>query len=184
MGLELLAVHGGLNPPMPKSHYFPTRPSIEYLQQNIGNDRMVGLRDSFRVNIPIIYGVADIRSGNPMQPAALRYLTHPLRKNINNKAFVVPDHPIYDLLGVRCVVTDPGVELQAPLARVFEGNTWVYERKGVLPRLFCPNPPSPQQARSGGPKPPRSPTSARPRCSSTRRPGRTPGRRRARRARS
>lgn len=138
VAVELWTLHGDLNPAMPKRLYFPQRPTIDFLQQHLGNDRMVALGKTFRYNLPVIYGLADVRSGNPLQPSRLFRLTKPVRESGYGRRFVKADHPIYDLLGVRYVVVGPKKRLPRPLRPIFKGQAWIYERPHPLPRLFLP----------------------------------------------
>ena len=135
---ELCVLHGDLNPTMPQRLYFPNRPSIEFLQQNQGDDRMVALGPNFRHNLPVIYGVNDLRSGNPLQPAKVMRLTRPVRESVFGRRMTVANHRIYDLFGVRYIAVRPGETFGRPLQLVHRGEMWIYERPTALSRLFWP----------------------------------------------
>lgn len=139
VAFELSVLHGDLNPPMPQRLYFPTTPSIEFLQRHVGQDRMVALGPNFRHNLPVIYGINDLRSGNPLQPFKLLQITRPVRRSPQGRRVVVAHHPVYDLLGVRYVAVRPGERFRRPLKLVFDQEMWVYERPNPLPRLFLPS---------------------------------------------
>jgi hypothetical protein len=54
--------------------------------------------------------------------------------------FQSPDDPLYDLLGVRFVLTAPRTFLPRPLRLSSRrGGAWVYRRQGALPLLFLPS---------------------------------------------
>ncbi|HSS49715.1 MAG TPA: hypothetical protein VLX28_12285, partial [Thermoanaerobaculia bacterium] len=79
----------------------------------------------------------DIRIDNPSVPFGYSELTWPLRRDDPAHRFARPRHAMYDLLGVRYVMTEPNVGL--PFKRVFEDPSgWIYERPRPLPRLFLP----------------------------------------------
>ncbi|HYX25796.1 MAG TPA: hypothetical protein VFC23_16705, partial [Thermoanaerobaculia bacterium] len=71
-------------------------------------------------------------------PMAWAMMTWPLRRDDEpGHRFSRPRHPLYDLLGVRYVMTEPGVVLPFKLA--FQDPAgWIYERPWWLPRLFLP----------------------------------------------
>ncbi len=142
VAVELLAAHGPENPPMPKHLAFPAPPPVAFLQRRLAaGERMVGFGPVFQPNLPSLYGLADVRLYNPFAPGAYRQFAHPLFRTPD---WVIPElgrprHPFYDLLGVRYVLTKPGVRLGWPLRRVFEDPAgWVYARRRPLPRLFLP----------------------------------------------
>ncbi len=142
IAVELLAAHGPENPPMPKRLAFPAPPPVAYLQRHLGpGERMVALGFAFRPNLPSLYGLADVRAYNPFAPAAYRRLLHPLYRTPGQ---VIPElgrprHALYDLLGVRFVLTRPDARLRWPLKQVHASPAGkVYARPAPLPLLFLP----------------------------------------------
>jgi hypothetical protein len=142
IAVELLAAHGPENPPMPKRLAFPVTAPIAFLQRSLApGERMVALGPAFQPNVPSLYGFADVRFYNPVTPIAYRQLTRPLARTPDwvIPEFARPRHPLYDLLGVRFVLTRPGVRYGPPLRRVLAHPAgWIYERRRPLPRLFLP----------------------------------------------
>ncbi|HVS16109.1 MAG TPA: YfhO family protein [Thermoanaerobaculia bacterium] len=136
---ELVLFHAPLSPGMPASHFFPDRPSIDFLRRNLGTHRMVGIDGAFRPAYPLVTGLADLRSSSPLQPASFQAAIAPLRASRFSQRFVVADHPLLDLLSVRYAVTVPGVELAPPLRAVFRGNLTVWERPAPINLVFLPN---------------------------------------------
>lgn len=134
---ELFLVHAPALPPAPRRLAYPVTPPVEFLQKHLGNDRFIGLgRSVFAPNYPLVYGLNDLRIDNPSLPAGYAMLTWPLRKK-PPFLFTRPGHPIYDLLGVRYVMTRPGVK--APFRLAFRHpDAWIWERPRPLPRLFLP----------------------------------------------
>jgi hypothetical protein len=139
VAVELALFHAPLSPGMPASHYFPERPSIDFLRRNLGTHRMVGYDGAFTPAYPLVMGLADLRSTSPLQPSAMVFATSPLRPSQFSPRITVADHPLLDLLAVRYVVTAPEVELGPPLRAVFRGNLTVWERPSPINLVFLPN---------------------------------------------
>ena len=137
VAVELFLVHAPSLPPAPRRLAYPVTPPVEFLQENLGNDRFFGLgRSVFQANHPLVYRLNDLRIDNPSLPAAYARWTEPVRKK-PPFFFARPGHPLYDLLGVRYVMTRPGVKL--PLRLAFRHpDAWIWERPRALPRLFLP----------------------------------------------
>lgn len=135
---ELLVAHQPMVPRAPRRLAYPATAPIRFLAAHLReDDRMVGLGQSFLANFPLVYGFTDARIDNPSLPNGYMHVTWPLRREFMAPVFSRPNHPLYDLLGVRYVIVRPGVKL--PLHRVFRHRAgWVYERPHPLPRLFLP----------------------------------------------
>ena len=134
---ELLLAHRWANPPIPARTAYPLTPPVRFLQENLGTWRMVGLGNCFLANLPLVYGLRDARIDNPSQPSIHALLTGPLNRNPMTPRFAKPKHPVYDLLGVRYVMTRAGVKL--PFRLVFRHpQAWIWERPRALPPLFLP----------------------------------------------
>lgn len=143
---ELLLAHLPANPPMPQRLANVVNGPIRFLQANLKGNRMAALGRDFPPNLALLYGLSDARVYNPMAPAEyLRHLEPILvgwwgeMPELGN-----PGHPLYRELGVRYLLTAPGVQL--PLRSVFQDKDgWIYEvanprppRTDVIyrPRLF------------------------------------------------
>jgi hypothetical protein len=98
-------------------------------------------------NFASVYGLNDVRIDNPSFPYAYGHATFRLRRPSAHNVWHRPAHPVYDLLGVRYVVTRPGVKLPFRLA-LEHPDGWIYERPHALPRLFLPER---ARAHRGGP---------------------------------
>ncbi|HEV7506786.1 MAG TPA: hypothetical protein VGS07_17975 [Thermoanaerobaculia bacterium] len=135
---ELLVVHLPFVPPAPRRLAYPVMPLVRFLQEHLGDSRMMGLGEwPLAPNFYLMYGLADVRIDNPSVPFGYSQLTWPLRRDDPTHRLARPRHPMYDLLGVRYVMTEPNVKL--PLKRVFQDPSgWIYERPRPLPRLFLP----------------------------------------------
>jgi hypothetical protein len=135
---ELLLVHGPALPPAPRRLAYPVTPPLRFLQENLGDSRLLALGgDVLPANFAVAYGLDDVEIGNPSLPQAYGMALSPLRHE-PGRALGHPRHPIYDLLGVRYVLTSWGVAL--PFRRVFaDDSAWIYIRPEPLPRLFLPD---------------------------------------------
>jgi hypothetical protein len=98
-------------------------------------------------NFSQVYGLHDARIDNPSFPYDYGHATHRLRRPLAPAVWIRPGHAVYDLLGVRYVVTRPGTSLPFPLA-LEHPTGWIYERPLALPRLFLPER---ARAHRGGP---------------------------------
>lgn len=128
---ELLVFHLPANPPMPQRLANVPNAPIRFLQDNLGEHRMAALGRSFPPNTPLLYGLSDARVYNPMAPA--EYLDR-LKPILAGWWGEMPelryrgkkDTRYYRDLGVRYLLTDPGVRL--PLHLAFrDRDGWIYE---------------------------------------------------------
>ena len=54
--VELLVIHRPANPSLPRSGFYPTTPTIGFLQENAGGFRVAGLGDRLLPNAASVYG--------------------------------------------------------------------------------------------------------------------------------
>jgi hypothetical protein len=134
---ELLLVHTWANPAAPARVAYPDTPHVRFLREHQGFGRMVALGGAFPANLPLVYGLRDARINNPSRPAPQALLTDPFDHFPLAQRFSKPRHPIYDLLGVRWVLTRAGQRLPFRLA-FRHPDAWIYERPHPLPPLFLP----------------------------------------------
>jgi hypothetical protein len=141
---ELLAIHVPANPGMPRRIYFPTTPSVAFLEHRLGGPRgmrFAALGNLFPPNGAALYDLPDARYTNPMKPwnAAVAMLPLlPAMDEVYDK-FLRPEHPLYDLLGVRYMMASPKQALPKPWRLALaDPSAWIYERPAALPRLFLP----------------------------------------------
>jgi hypothetical protein len=139
---ELIAFHAPAHPPVPAELYYPVVPPVAFLQERLDPwHRMCGLGPALRPNFASVYGLADPRSSNPAKPAAYleaidRIDRYPTRAT---DGFMAPEDPLYELLGVRFLMTAPRVLLDRPYELVSRGGgAWVYRNRRALPLLFLP----------------------------------------------
>jgi len=134
---ELLLVNGPVLSWGPRRLAYPVTPPLRFLKDHLGSDRVLGLGSSvLPANFSLVYGFDDVRINNPSLPAPYAEATWPLRRRPPH-LFFRPTHPLYDLLGVRYVLTRPEFPLPLPLVFAHPAG-WIYERPHPLPRLFLP----------------------------------------------
>ncbi len=138
LALELLVAHRPAHPPAPRRLAYPVTPPVRFLLDHLGDDRMVGIGNTFLPNFPTAYGLNDFRIDNPSLPAGYAHVLGRVQRSRSMMSVSArPLHPVYDLLGVRYLMTRKGVRL--PLRLAFKHRAaWVYERPRPLPRLFLP----------------------------------------------
>lgn len=136
---ELLVFHLPANPPMPQRLASVSNGPIRFLQDNLGEHRMAALGRSFPPNTPLLYGLSDARVYNPMAPAAYLARLEPILAGWWGEMPELryrgkKDTRLYRNLGVRYLLTDPGVRL--PLALAFQDRDgWIYEIPAPRRRL-------------------------------------------------
>jgi hypothetical protein len=140
-GLELLVFHQPANPSLPRGAFYPETPSLRFLQENAGGARIAGLANRLLPNSPSVYGLADIRISNPLKPFLYAQAVGAVSASVRGteQILIEPEHPLYQLLGVRFLVAPPRMTSIAGLRQVFRDATArIYERTAMLPRLFLP----------------------------------------------
>src|SRR4051794_22653779 len=138
---ELLVFHQPANPSLPRSAYYPVTPLIRFLQENADGTRIAGLETRILPNAAAVYGLADVRISDPLKPFAYAQAVGPVSAAVRSTEHVlmIPEHPLYQLLGVRWVVAPPRMNSIPGLRRAFHDPTGrIFEREKVLPRLFLP----------------------------------------------
>lgn len=129
---ELLLIHLPANPPMPQRLANVPNGPIQFLQDNLEEDyRMAALGRAFPPNTPLLYGLADARVYNPMAPAEYLRRLEPILAGWWGEMPELryqgkKDTRVYRNLGVRYLLTEPGVRL--PLSLAFhDRDGWIYE---------------------------------------------------------
>jgi hypothetical protein len=141
VAVELLVIHRPANPSLPRNAYYPTTPLVRFLQENADGSRIAGLANRMLPNANLVYGLADIRISDPLKPFSYVQAVGPVSASIRSTEHILmkPEHPIYQLLGVRWVVAPPRMSSIPGLRAAFRDPTGrVFERERVLPRLFLP----------------------------------------------
>jgi len=139
--LELLVFHAPANPSLPRSTWYPETPAFRFLQENAGDSRIAGIGNRLLPNAAAVYGLADIRISDPLKPFSYVQAVAPVSASIRTAEHIltVPEHPLYQLLGVRWVVAQPRMTSIPGLRPAFRDSTArIFERPRVLSRLFLP----------------------------------------------
>ncbi|MEA2564360.1 MAG: hypothetical protein QOH06_5864 [Acidobacteriota bacterium] len=141
VGAELLILHLPFNPSGPRRLAYPVTPPVRFVQERLGDFRMVGFGPFvLPANFHEVYGLRNVGIDNPSRPDLYMRVVRSVNQGTFLPSFTRVRHPVYDLLGVRYVMTEAGTELPGPLRPVFRHPSgWVYERPGALPLLFLPS---------------------------------------------
>jgi len=117
--VEMLIVIRGWNPVMPASKFYPRTPLIDALTKLASDgSRMVGIGEPLYPNTNAMYGLASAQAHDPMEDAAYdERLRRAFGYNPHDyyAKWTDPYTPLLDELGVRWIVTAPGVTLNRPL---------------------------------------------------------------------
>lgn len=138
---ELLILHGPANPSLPRHSFYPVTPVVDFLQKHAEGSRIAGLEEQLVPNAASVYGLADIRISNPLKPKLYVDTVAPvsLQPLMTEHTLAFEEHPIYQLLGVRWIVTPHRFRAIHGLRQVFHDSaSRIFERKRVLPILFLP----------------------------------------------
>ena len=140
---ELFLFYGSANPALPRTWFYPETSALAFLRENAGDSRVAAVGGLLRPNALAVYGLADARVSNPMKPYLYTEALAPVSRSVRDIADMMTraEHPLYQLLGVRYVVTRPGMggRRGRSLRPVFrDARTIVLQRSRALPRLFLP----------------------------------------------
>ncbi|HTQ79242.1 MAG TPA: hypothetical protein VMM92_04540 [Thermoanaerobaculia bacterium] len=144
LAAELLFFHSPANPGQLRRFYWPTTPAVAFLEHHLeprDGYRMTALGWSLQPNGAALYGLADGRYTNPLQPWNAAVVLVPLVDSLDqvNDLYYPLEHPLYSLLSVRYVLVPENAALPPPWRLAFaDPSAWVYERPDPLPRLFFP----------------------------------------------
>ncbi len=145
VAMELLLIHRPANPPSPKRLAFPSPPPLAFLRQEVEQSppgagwRLLALDRALPANLASLYGLSDIRTAGPMAPNPVYQATASLITGWQGEAPVYghPEHPLYDRLAVRWVLTPPEAVLPPPLeVALRHPSGWVWRRPQPRTRLF------------------------------------------------
>lgn len=140
--VELLVHHLPANPPVPARLFYPETPALAFLRERTDPwHRIAGVGSPLRPNIATVYGLADPRTSNPAKPAPVahalvRINRFPYRAT---DGFVEPRNPLYELLGVRYLMTPPGQRIPGLRLAWSDQGASIYQIPRPLPRLFLPH---------------------------------------------
>jgi hypothetical protein len=111
---DLAQAHGSYMPATAPADYYPPTPPTTRLQQEPGVFRFVAFRATLRPNSNLLYGLADIRGYDALEPRTyhdLSSLIDPINRNVSGgypTRYWVLNPRLLNLLNVRYVVTVPG----------------------------------------------------------------------------
>jgi hypothetical protein len=139
---ELLALHGVALRSAPGDLFYPRVPPLRFLQQHLGGDRFLGLGLALLPSCGQLYDLADLRTENPAEPWVWTRVGTMLRGGNTAEDRISwgerSEASLFDLLGVRYVLTAPGRVVPHAHAVLRAPSGWVHERRHWLPRVFLP----------------------------------------------
>lgn len=147
---DLLRFAWKFTPFTPAQYLFPQTKSIEFLEKNIGNFRLMSLDSQiFPPNFSIAYRLQSIDGYDPLYLRRYGELIAASERNKPNISLpfgfnrIITPHnyqsKIIDLLGVKYILSLADIH-SSKLSKVFqEGETRIYENLEVLPRVFFVN---------------------------------------------
>ncbi len=122
---ELLLAHAPANPPMPPALGFPRLPVLAFLATRPEAQRLLGVDGALPPNLAAVYGLADARAYDPMEPAACA-TTHAALAAVDAAALAAAGTPLrarVAALGVRHLLAPPGTPAPPGFRKVFADAT-------------------------------------------------------------
>ena len=145
---DLWQAHGDYLPTIARAAYLPPTVATTFLQRQPGLFRIVGGGWQFMVDTNLVYGLADVRGYDAVDPLPYYQLVFAPWIKGNTHTRLNPS-PLLDLLNVRYLLVAPGDDPNtgpgappagaAPYVRVLDGGTTgasIYENPGALPRAW------------------------------------------------
>jgi hypothetical protein len=144
-GVQLWSALHGYYPVLPRERAYPPVPLLERLAAEPGPVRIVGTRGVFMPNASTFYGIADIRTHDPAQPARyIDWLHEMLDVDVGryHRQYGAPrrEHvPFLRLLGVRYLLSGPNLQPGRPwIDRGLFRQTRLWELPGETRWAFFP----------------------------------------------
>lgn len=142
---ELTYSAWGYNPQSKPETYYPERPFITYLKEHSGSARVYGIGSLLYPNVPMMYGLREIRGYDSVDPLAyikMLWSANPRHQPAPSYAvtmyFLSEPSPILDMLAVKLIAV-PGKISALWWEPVFEENgVTVYRNTAALPRAYVP----------------------------------------------
>lgn len=140
--LDLFVLNAGFNALVARRYYKPELPIVQALRRVAPREpyRIAGLDWMFLPNASAQYGLEDVRGSDPMSYDAYTELLKPIvadDRSIDFDRIVNVDHPLFDRLNVRYLLTEPGHEPGGRWRPVYRGTDGsLFENPSVLPRFY------------------------------------------------
>ncbi|MEO8378077.1 MAG: hypothetical protein ABI779_00290, partial [Acidobacteriota bacterium] len=140
---DLFTLNGSFNALVDGRYFRPRLPIIEALHRLAPHTpyRVAGLEWMFLPNASAQYGLEDVRGSDPMAYARYTNLLAPIVRDepaIDFDRIVAVQHRLFDLLNVRYLLTEPGVEPGGRWRALYRGaDGSLFENPSVLPRFYA-----------------------------------------------
>ena len=143
--VQLWSALGGYYPVLPRDRAYPPVPLLERLASEPGPFRIVGTRGVFMPNASTFYGIADLRTHDPAQPArTIDWLHEMLDVDVDryHRQYGAPKRqhlPFLRLLGTRYLLSGPNLRPGPPwIDRGLFRQTRLWELPGETRWAFFP----------------------------------------------
>jgi Bacterial membrane protein YfhO len=148
VGFDAAHFARGYNPMAPEQHAYPKPPpSVEFLQRNVGTERIAGIATTLPPDTSMVYGLRDVRGNDPPMPT-LRFMrvfwlvnpTQPAGNWLAITAVTRAGLRVLSALNVRWLILPPGSPPSVPgLRPAYSGPDAVILRNpAAVPRAYLP----------------------------------------------
>ena len=148
VSVELMAFGWRWNTTVSDEYLYPTTPAIDRLRELLDSDdmspaRVAGFSGTLFPNMGGMYGFEDVRAHDPMANVKVIGMLRVFTGYTAESYFGMLtrfDHQLLDFMGVRYVMTPPGLKLTAPgWNLVYEGrDANIYKNDEAMPRFLAP----------------------------------------------
>ena len=132
--IDLWTFGSGFNPTLPTEQLVPQTPALDFLMQHQGYDRVAVIGEGLPPNTGMPFGLFDIR-GYDVYVGRYDALLSTLDQDPDGLLFTEYNNRIFDLLGVRYLLSAEPLTEQEHLKLVYDGEIYIYER-APLPRAY------------------------------------------------
>lgn len=144
--LDLWILGNGYNPVTPSSEVFPPNPTLRYLTDHVGRERVVGGGNALRPNVSMLFGLRDLRGKEDLVDSDFARLYGPTLRRLEPTAWYVSptltreDLRLLQLASVRFLLSPTPLRGSRPFLweRAPLRSSWVitYESSEALPRAY------------------------------------------------
>ncbi len=132
--IDLWAFGCNFNPTLPVEQLLPSTPALDFLTERLGYDRMAAIGQGLPPNTGMPFGLFDIR-GYDIFVERYDIVLNTLNKNPDGLTLSDRNARIFDLLGVRYLLSAEPLPESERLRLVYDGEIYIYERD-PLPRAY------------------------------------------------
>jgi hypothetical protein len=133
------------NPVTPVTAIYPPNEPLRYLQAHLGHDRFVGAIGTLRPNVPMVFGLRDVRGYEDVIDEPFARLYGPVLNSLSTMQqgglrLTAEEHRLLRVAGARYLLTprkpDVAGRPRVHQWRLEEGQAAIYEDPAALPRAY------------------------------------------------